>query len=66
MPRAIIPLILRLPAPVAGEEGSLRMSGLPISRRGLLAGSALLLASTALPAIGRAQTPKKGGRLIVA
>ncbi|MDG4888784.1 MAG: ABC transporter substrate-binding protein [Mesorhizobium sp.] len=42
------------------------MSGLPISRRGLLAGSALLLASTALPAIGRAQTPKKGGRLIVA
>ncbi|TGT79639.1 ABC transporter substrate-binding protein, partial [Mesorhizobium sp. M8A.F.Ca.ET.161.01.1.1] len=28
--------------------------------------SALLLASTALPAIGRAQTPKKGGRLIVA
>ncbi|CDX23805.1 Extracellular solute-binding protein family 5 [Mesorhizobium sp. ORS 3324] len=42
------------------------MSVLTISRRGLLAGSALLLASTALPAIGRAQTPKKGGRLIVA
>ncbi|MDX8491618.1 ABC transporter substrate-binding protein [Mesorhizobium sp. VK22B] len=42
------------------------MSELTISRRGLLAGSALLLASTALPAIGRAQTPKKGGRLIVA
>ncbi|MDX8477226.1 ABC transporter substrate-binding protein [Mesorhizobium sp. VK24D] len=42
------------------------MSELTISRRSLLAGSAFLLASTALPAIGRAQTPKKGGRLIVA
>ncbi|WFP78084.1 ABC transporter substrate-binding protein [Mesorhizobium sp. WSM4906] len=42
------------------------MSELTISRRGLLAGSALLLASTALPAIVQAQTPKKGGRLIVA
>ncbi|RWE50823.1 MAG: ABC transporter substrate-binding protein [Mesorhizobium sp.] len=42
------------------------MSDLTISRRGLLAGSALLLASTALPTIGRAQAPKKGGRLIVA
>ncbi|RRH91156.1 ABC transporter substrate-binding protein [Mesorhizobium tamadayense] len=42
------------------------MSEFTISRRGLLSGSALLLASTALPTIGRAQTPKKGGRLIVA
>jgi len=42
------------------------MSELTISRRGLLAGSALLLASTALPTIGFAQAPKKGGRLIVA
>lgn len=42
------------------------MSELTISRRGLLAGSALLLASTALPAIGLAQTPKKGGRLVLA
>ncbi|MBZ9862337.1 ABC transporter substrate-binding protein [Mesorhizobium sp. CA12] len=42
------------------------MSELTISRRGLLAGSALLLASTALPTIGLTQTPKKGGRLIVA
>lgn len=42
------------------------MSELTISRRGLLAGSALLLASTALPAIGFAQTPKKGGRLVLA
>jgi len=36
------------------------------TRRGLLAGSALLLASTALPTIAFAQEPKKGGRLIVA
>ena len=36
------------------------------TRRGLLAGSALLLASTAMPAIALAQEPKKGGRLIVA
>ncbi|MDX8454859.1 ABC transporter substrate-binding protein [Mesorhizobium sp. VK9D] len=42
------------------------MSELTISRRRLLTGSALLLASTALPTIGFAQTPKKGGRLIVA
>jgi peptide/nickel transport system substrate-binding protein len=42
------------------------MSELTISRRGLLAGSALLLASTALPTIGFAQTPKKGGRLVLA
>ncbi len=42
------------------------MSELTISRRGLLAGSALLLASTALPTIGLAQAPKKGGRLILA
>ncbi|RWL46073.1 ABC transporter substrate-binding protein, partial [Mesorhizobium sp.] len=42
------------------------MSELTISRRGLLAGSALLLVSTALPAIGFAQTPKKGGRLVLA
>ncbi|CDX57190.1 Extracellular solute-binding protein family 5 [Mesorhizobium plurifarium] len=42
------------------------MSELTISRRGLLAGSALLWASTALPAIAVAQTPKKGGRLVLA
>ncbi|TIU43905.1 MAG: ABC transporter substrate-binding protein, partial [Mesorhizobium sp.] len=42
------------------------MSELTISRRGLLAGSALLLASNALPTIGFAQTPKKGGRLVLA
>ncbi|CDX39340.1 Extracellular solute-binding protein family 5 [Mesorhizobium plurifarium] len=42
------------------------MSELTISRRGLLAGSALLWASTALPAIAFAQTPKKGGRLVLA
>ena len=42
------------------------MSELTISRRGLLAGSALLLASTAMPTIGFAQTPKKGGRLVLA
>ncbi|TIX62737.1 MAG: ABC transporter substrate-binding protein, partial [Mesorhizobium sp.] len=42
------------------------MSALTISRRTVLAGSAALLASTALPVIGRAQTPKKGGRLVVA
>ena len=38
-----------------------------ISRRGVLKGTSLLLASTALPAIAFAQdTPKKGGRLTVA
>ncbi len=42
------------------------MSQFTISRRAVLAGSAMLLASTALPTIGRAQTPKKGGRLVVA
>ena len=36
------------------------------SRRQALAGSAALLASTALPTIGRAQIPAKGGRLVVA
>ncbi len=42
------------------------MSGFKISRRSVLAGSALLLASTAMPMIARAQEPKKGGRLVVA
>ena len=42
------------------------MTLLPISRRSLFSGSAALLASTALPASLWAQTPKKGGRLIVA
>ncbi|AZO69459.1 ABC transporter substrate-binding protein, partial [Mesorhizobium sp. M6A.T.Cr.TU.016.01.1.1] len=42
------------------------MSDVTISRRTVLAGSALLLASTALPTIGLAQTPRKGGRLVVA
>ena len=42
------------------------MSGHKLSRRTVLSGSALLLASTALPRIGWAQTPKKGGRLVVA
>ncbi|RWX60216.1 ABC transporter substrate-binding protein, partial [Mesorhizobium sp. M4B.F.Ca.ET.089.01.1.1] len=42
------------------------MSAFTISRRTVLAGSAALLASTAIPVIGRAQTPKKGGRLVVA
>jgi peptide/nickel transport system substrate-binding protein len=37
-----------------------------ISRRGMLAGSSLLLASTAFPRYGFAQQPKRGGRLIVA
>lgn len=37
-----------------------------ISRRGALKGAALLLASTALPATAFAQTPRKGGRLVVA
>lgn len=37
-----------------------------LSRRQALAGSAALLASTALPTIGRAQAPAKGGRLVVA
>src|ERR671910_291761 len=42
------------------------MPNVTISRRTVLAGSALLLASTALPTIALAQTPKKGGRLVVA
>ena len=42
------------------------MSEYKVSRRTVLSGSALLLASTALPSIGWAQTPKKGGRLVVA
>ena len=42
------------------------MSDFTISRRTMLAGSAFLLASTAMPTIGWAQTPKKGGRLVVA
>lgn len=41
------------------------MAGFEISRRKVLAGSAFLLASTALPSIGWAQA-KKGGRLVVA
>ena len=42
------------------------MQDLRISRRGVLAGSASLLASAALPRIATAQEPKKGGRLIAA
>ena len=42
------------------------MSGFTISRRKMLAGSAMLLASTAMPTLGWTQTPKKGGRLVVA
>ena len=42
------------------------MKDLTISRRGLLAGSAGLLASTALPSFAFAQEVKKGGRLVVA
>lgn len=42
------------------------MSYFKISRRGVLAGSAFLLASTALPGTLWAQAPKKGGRLVVA
>ena len=34
------------------------MSGFTISRRKMLAGSAMLLASTAMPTLGWAQTPK--------
>ncbi|GAA2825500.1 peptide/nickel transport system substrate-binding protein [Aminobacter aminovorans] len=41
------------------------MAGFEISRRKVLAGSAFLLASTALPSIGWAQA-RKGGRLVVA
>jgi peptide/nickel transport system substrate-binding protein len=42
------------------------MSAYKVSRRTVLSGSMLLLASTALPTIGWALTPKKGGRLVVA
>jgi len=42
------------------------MSDFRISRRGVLAGSAFLLASTAMPGSLWAQTPARGGRLIVA
>ncbi len=43
------------------------MSDHQISRRGVLRGASLLLASTAMPTIAFAQdTPKKGGRLTVA
>ena len=42
------------------------MSGFTISRRKMLAGSAMLLASTAMPKLALAQTPKKGGRLVLA
>lgn len=42
------------------------MNGPTLNRRSLLAASAALLASTALPAIALAQEPKKGGRLTVA
>jgi peptide/nickel transport system substrate-binding protein len=42
------------------------MQDFRISRRGVVAGSAALLASTALPRIVFAQEPTKGGRLIVA
>lgn len=39
---------------------------LTISRRLILSGSAALLASTAMPSLLWAQTPRKGGRLVVA
>lgn len=42
------------------------MRRLGLTRRHVLAGSAALLASTALPTFALAQTPRKGGRLIVA
>jgi peptide/nickel transport system substrate-binding protein len=42
------------------------MSDFSISRRGVLAGSTFLLASTALPARLRAQSSPAGGRLVVA
>ncbi len=42
------------------------MSDFSLTRRSLLSGTALLLASTALPTIGWAQEPQKGGRLTVA
>ncbi|MEO9336068.1 ABC transporter substrate-binding protein [Mesorhizobium sp. SB112] len=42
------------------------MSIFTLSRRRFLAGSSLLLASTAMPNFAFAQTPVKGGRLVVA
>ncbi len=42
------------------------MPDFTLSRRTLMSGAAALMASTALPVIGFAQTPKKGGRLVVA
>jgi len=42
------------------------MSHFGLNRRHMLLGSAALLASTALPTIGLAQAPRKGGRLTVA
>ncbi|ODT32083.1 MAG: ABC transporter substrate-binding protein [Kaistia sp. SCN 65-12] len=42
------------------------MSAYRISRRTVLSGSALLLASGALPRLARAEPPRKGGRLVVA
>jgi len=42
------------------------MSRFVVTRRHLLASSAILLASTALPRIAEAQEPKKGGRLVIA
>jgi peptide/nickel transport system substrate-binding protein len=42
------------------------MADYAISRRTLLSGSAMLLASTTLPGIASAQAPRVGGRLVVA
>jgi peptide/nickel transport system substrate-binding protein len=42
------------------------MSNLSISRRLFLAGTTFLAASASLAGFGRAQSPKKGGRLVVA
>lgn len=42
------------------------MLDFPLSRRSLLGGTAALMASTALPRIAWAETPKAGGRLVVA
>jgi peptide/nickel transport system substrate-binding protein len=53
-------------APCDAAEWGDAMSDFAISRRGVLAGSTYLLASTALPAKLWAQTPASGGRLIVA
>jgi peptide/nickel transport system substrate-binding protein len=50
----------------AGTITEMAMSACKVSRRTVLFGSALLFCSTALPRIGWAQAPKKGGRLVVA